>query len=64
MGPDEAVRVHQILKAQTSVAIHYGTFSLADDGETEPQEKLLSLLRNEDELKPFWILQEGEGRDA
>jgi L-ascorbate metabolism protein UlaG (beta-lactamase superfamily) len=64
MGPDEALTVHRILNAQTSVAIHYGTFSLADDGETEPQERLLALLKERPELKPFWILQEGEGRDV
>ena len=29
MAPDEAVRAHEILGAQTSIAIHHGTFQLA-----------------------------------
>jgi L-ascorbate metabolism protein UlaG (beta-lactamase superfamily) len=32
MDPEDAVRAHQILGARTSVAIHHGTFQLADDG--------------------------------
>jgi len=40
MGPDEAVRAHQILAAQTSIAIHHGTFQLADDGIDTPRKRL------------------------
>ncbi len=36
MGPDEAVRAHQILAARTSIAIHHGTFQLADEGLDTP----------------------------
>jgi len=43
MSPDEAFRAHQILQAQTSVAIHYGTFRLADDGESEAVQRLREL---------------------
>ncbi len=40
MAPDEAVRAHRILGAETSIAIHHGTFQLADDALDEPKELL------------------------
>jgi L-ascorbate metabolism protein UlaG (beta-lactamase superfamily) len=40
MSPDDAVRAHEILGAKTSVAIHHGTFQLADEGIDEPKERL------------------------
>lgn len=40
MTPEQALEAHQTLGAKSSVAIHYGTFSLADDGEMEPVERL------------------------
>ena len=42
MGPDEAVRAHEILGAETSVAIHHGTFQLADDGLDTAKRELLA----------------------
>jgi len=40
MGPDDAVRAHQILQARTSIAIHHGTFQLADEGIDTPKREL------------------------
>jgi L-ascorbate metabolism protein UlaG (beta-lactamase superfamily) len=40
MAPDEAVRAHEILGARTSIAIHHGTFQLADDGIDTPKRQL------------------------
>jgi L-ascorbate metabolism protein UlaG (beta-lactamase superfamily) len=40
MGPDDAVRAHQILAAGNSIAIHHGTFQLADDGLDTPKHEL------------------------
>ncbi len=40
MAPDEAIRAHQILGAQTSIAIHHGTFRLADEGIDRPKQFL------------------------
>jgi L-ascorbate metabolism protein UlaG (beta-lactamase superfamily) len=40
ISPQEAVRAHQELGAACSVAIHFGTFRLADDGEDEPATEL------------------------
>ena len=40
MGPEEAVKAHGILGAGTSIAIHHGTFQLADEGIDEPKRRL------------------------
>jgi L-ascorbate metabolism protein UlaG (beta-lactamase superfamily) len=42
MGPKEAIRAHEILGAATSIAIHHGTFQLADDGIETPKQELLA----------------------
>ena len=39
MSPAQAVRAND-LRATLSVPMHYRTFDLADDGETEPLEAL------------------------
>jgi len=40
MGPEDAVRAHHILGAENSIAIHHGTFQLADDGLDTPKNRL------------------------
>jgi L-ascorbate metabolism protein UlaG (beta-lactamase superfamily) len=40
MGPEDAVRAHHILGAETSIAIHHGTFQLADDALDTPRKRL------------------------
>jgi L-ascorbate metabolism protein UlaG (beta-lactamase superfamily) len=41
MGPDEAVRAHEILGAKTSIAMHHGTFQLTDEGLDTPKKEIL-----------------------
>ena len=62
MTPEEAVLARSILGAGTAVAIHFGTFALADDGETDPTDRLQQALKGREDAGQFWILQEGEGR--
>lgn len=65
VSPAEAVEAARILEARTSVGMHYGTFSLADDGMDEPVEELeKALAALGDEAPTFWTLDEGEGRDV
>ena len=68
LSPDEAVKAHQILQAQTSIAIHHGTFRLADDGETEATDRLRELMRPPADdaggLQPFLALDGGMGYDV
>jgi L-ascorbate metabolism protein UlaG (beta-lactamase superfamily) len=59
MAPEEAVRAHQILAAATSIAIHHGTFQLADDGIDTPKKQLKACARDES----FLVLGNGQFAD-
>jgi L-ascorbate metabolism protein UlaG (beta-lactamase superfamily) len=61
IDPAEAVEAHKVLRASTSVAMHYGTFNLGDDGETEPVEDLRRAIVASANPR-FWIMEFGEGR--
>jgi L-ascorbate metabolism protein UlaG (beta-lactamase superfamily) len=56
MGPDEAVRAHRILGAETSIAIHHGTFQLADEGIDTPRKELAACAPH----ASFLVLNNGE----
>lgn len=63
MTPEQALEAHAILGARTAVAIHWGTFPLADDGEWEPVERMqreLASLPPDRLPRPFHILENGE----
>ncbi len=63
-SPDEAVQAHRILGARNSLAIHYGTFPLADDGQEEPVRDLIRALDQTGLTEEdFWVLDFGEGRE-
>jgi L-ascorbate metabolism protein UlaG (beta-lactamase superfamily) len=64
MNPEQAVQAHAILGASTAVAIHFGTFSLADDGETEATDRLDQVLGLAGNGTTFWVLSNGEGRNV
>src|SRR5580658_7541920 len=59
MGPDDAVRAHQILAAKTSIAIHHGTFQLADDGLDTAMKQLIPCAQHES----FLVLENGKFAD-
>jgi L-ascorbate metabolism protein UlaG (beta-lactamase superfamily) len=59
MGPDEAVRAHQILGAETSIAIHHGTFQLTDESIDTPKKQLLACAGNE----KFVVVNNGQFAD-
>ncbi|MGB8542183.1 MAG: MBL fold metallo-hydrolase [Candidatus Acidiferrales bacterium] len=63
ISPADAVRAHEKLGAATSIAIHFGTFHLADDAEDQPARELQKALSLRKEANRFWILGTGEGRD-
>ena len=61
MNPSEAIRAHQDLSAKKSVAIHFGTFQLSDEGINQPVEDLRKAISQESSLaSDFLILQVGE----
>lgn len=56
MAPEEAIRAHEILGSEASIAIHHGTFQLADDGLDRAKEQL-SISGRPDS---FLILENGQ----
>jgi len=63
LSPSDAVDVHEILNPRISMAIHFGTFALGDDGEFEPVVALREALNNAGQ-DSFWVLEQGECRDV
>ncbi|WP_345240141.1 MBL fold metallo-hydrolase [Nibrella saemangeumensis] len=61
-SPAEAVEIHKDVCSQQSIGIHYGTFPLADEGETEPVTDLRKALQQQG-IPPekFQALEEGKG---
>jgi L-ascorbate metabolism protein UlaG (beta-lactamase superfamily) len=59
MGPQDAVRAHEILAAETSIAIHHGTFQLADEGIDAPRKQLMGCAASQS----FIILGNGQFAD-
>jgi L-ascorbate metabolism protein UlaG (beta-lactamase superfamily) len=62
--PQQVVRAHRDLGARRSMAIHFGTFGLGDDGLEDPTRELAEAKKKAglgDE--EFWVLREGEARD-
>jgi len=62
MTPEQAVEARTLLGAATAMAIHFGTFALADDGETDPAHRLQQAIQGRKDAQRFWLLNEGEGR--
>lgn len=61
MSPEEAVMAHKDLQSHNSIAMHFGTFPMADDGMHEPVEDLHKALKRKSISKQeFWTLQHGE----
>lgn len=61
IGPPDAVRVHQDVRSEQSVAIHFGTFPLADDGADEPVSDLKKALAAQQiDAARFRALKNGE----
>jgi L-ascorbate metabolism protein UlaG (beta-lactamase superfamily) len=56
MGPEDAVRAHRILGAGTSIAIHHGTFQLADEGIDTPKRRLSQCAQGDS----FLVLDNGQ----
>lgn len=63
VNPQEAVRLHRELAIRQSLAIHWGTFELADDSLDDPLHALKqSLLEQDVNAERFWIFKQGEAR--
>jgi len=63
MGPEEAGRAWEILKARTLVAMHWGTFRLTDEPMSEPPERLRTFWKQRGhDPDRLWIFAIGETR--
>jgi len=63
MGPEEAGRAWEILRARTLVAMHWGTFRLTDEPMSEPPERLLAYwAQHGHDANRLWISAIGETR--
>jgi L-ascorbate metabolism protein UlaG (beta-lactamase superfamily) len=56
MSPEEAIGAHKILQARISIAIHHGTFQLADEGLDTPRKQLAACGQPES----FLVLSNGQ----
>jgi L-ascorbate metabolism protein UlaG (beta-lactamase superfamily) len=63
VNPEEAVRIHQDLRARYSVAMHWGTFVLTDEPLDEPPHRLAAARRAAG-IAPerFFVMRHGETR--
>lgn len=63
MSPEEAVQAHCDLESKLSVAMHFGTFPLSDEGIDDPPEALQEALQKQNiQDGRFIILEPGETR--
>jgi L-ascorbate metabolism protein UlaG (beta-lactamase superfamily) len=63
MNPEEAVRAHQDLQVNLSIAMHFGTFQLSNEAINQPNDELKAALAKEGlSGSRFITLQEGETR--
>lgn len=59
-SPEDAVRIHKMIKSPKTIGMHFGTFPLADDGMEEPGETLKEVLRMEGiPAEEFIALEQG-----
>lgn len=63
ISPKEAVSAHRLLRSKCSIGVHYGTFSLADDGQHDGPRDLKRVLEEEKSYIDFRVLNFGEGTD-
>jgi L-ascorbate metabolism protein UlaG (beta-lactamase superfamily) len=63
ISPAEAVDVHLELGAKTSIAMHFGTFRLGDDGWREPVDDLRAAVA-ENNVPAVLVLEHGVGFDV
>ena len=60
-SPEQAVKIHIDVSAQKSIASHFGTFPLADEGEEETYSDLKTALEKRSLTSDdFLIMKEGE----
>ncbi|XP_052091308.1 N-acyl-phosphatidylethanolamine-hydrolyzing phospholipase D-like isoform X2 [Mytilus californianus] len=60
VNPEEAVKIHEDIKAENSLGIHWGTFKLTTEHYLEPRSKLTEELKNKNiPISSFFTLPHG-----
>ena len=63
VSPEESVKIHKDTKSQTSIAMHFGTFPLADDSSDDPVRDLRTAMdKHQVSEGEFIVLSEGEAK--
>ena len=63
VSPEESIKIHRDVESETSIAMHFGTFPLADDGYDDPRNDLtLAMTRYQVRPEEFLVMKEGEVR--
>lgn len=63
VSPEEAIKIHRDVRSEASIAMHFGTFPLADDGGDDPVTNLKQAMKKyQVGDEEFLILKEGEAR--
>ncbi len=62
MNPADAVQAHMDLGTKQSMAIHFGTWQLTDEGIDEPVEDLKKAIFELKPDAPFFVLENGESK--
>ena len=63
MNPEEAIQAAVDLRARSALAVHFGTFDLADEPLDEPPRRFLEAARRPDSSSlEAWVLDIGESR--
>lgn len=61
MSPDDAIKMYKDLKVQNAIGIHFGTFNLALESQTNPADRLKELLTKEENKNEKWdVLRNGD----
>ena len=59
MDPDDAVKAHRVLRAQTSFGVHWGTFQLGDEELFEPARDLAIAVKKQGVGNGFGLMPIG-----
>lgn len=60
VNPEEALQIHQDLKAKISIGVHWGTFRLSDEPLEKPVQDLIAALKKKKISGIFRVMKHGE----
>ena len=63
LSPEEAVKVHQLIRPNLSLGMHFGTFPMAEEGKDDAPSDLEDAKKNHGVHEEFILLEEGESKD-